>query len=127
MAIKTATLKLIGIEVADFRRSEMHNLADWERRMRRKLQAGQTVMLISRGMDQVIFAYGWQPAGEAANTSGRAPQSVLRSERLRLDHGRWSGVMLGNYAREVGINLVGVKLFQEHFGVRINNEQGVQR
>ncbi len=54
--------------------------------------------------DQVLFIHGTKPID---GRKGR-PNRVLISERLRLDWGSWSGLMIADYALMVGIRLAGL-------------------
>jgi len=38
---------------------------------------------------------------------------VVDSRRLRISGGAWSPLMLQNYANAVGLNLVGIKRFEQ--------------
>ncbi len=42
-------------------------------------------------------------------------RTVIFSQKLRMLDGSWNPYMLGNYATQVGLELVGIKFFQDHF------------
>jgi hypothetical protein len=48
---------------------------------------------------------------------------VLAVAELRLDHGTWNPLMLADYAKECGIELVGIKSFKEHYEAALERKR----
>ena len=110
-------LRLRYIGTVDFRASEMTNylLAIREQPSLAKLKKDDAVLFLSRKGDQLIFVHGF------SMTNGqKGAIRFLRSERLRLDGGVWDALMLQNYARMVGIHLMGIKTFEEHLQAAVD-------
>jgi hypothetical protein len=81
----------------------------------RSLDRGDVICLASKMKNQLVFVHGYT----RVVTSGERPWMVLFSQRMRIKRG--SGIsdefetqMLGSYARDCGIELIGLKLFEEH-------------
>jgi hypothetical protein len=112
-------MRLKYIAQVDFRKSEETNFLENHvvKRGRKfdkrpALKPGEVACLIASSGKQIVFVYN----PDLAVDQGDDERSVLHSERLRLTSGgRWDPIMLGNYANQVGIQLEGIKLFEEHF------------
>lgn len=71
-----------------------------------KLKADDVVLLVSMTGNQLVFLHGFDTFEE---------KRVLRSTRLRISGGAsWNPLMLVNYAKEVGLNITGIKAFEDH-------------
>lgn len=107
-------MRLRLVVVADFRMSEWTNYEAVvkERPEFATLRHGDVVLLRSGNGKQLVFVHGFTAAGE---TPQGLKRRALYSERLRLDNGHWSELMIADYAREVGIKLEGLKTLREHF------------
>lgn len=81
----------------------------------RSLDAQDVICMVSRMATQLVFVHGYTEA----KTSGEQPWVLLYSQRVRVKRGPGLSnaidpKMLGSYARQVGIELVGLKLFEEY-------------
>lgn len=106
-------MRLKAIEHVSFRKTEATNFDEVTRKLKLKLSPHEVVCLVSLTGNQIVFVYGWSPSRKQDTKTTK--QMVLRSERLRLDHGTWEPLMLGNYARKVGLHLDNIRLFEEHY------------
>jgi len=99
-------LRLKAVIQCSFVRSEASNLALFrkEGHYPGDLRKGEAFLFIAKGMNQVVFIF------KTFKVEGR---TVVDSRRLRLDGGTWNPMMLQNYANAVGINLAGVKRFEQ--------------
>lgn len=111
-------LQLRYIARADFRKSEATNYATVPPLARRS--DDDCVLFISAKGDQLMFVF---PSLKFDTAIGE--HTVLHSERLRIMSGgkKWNPLMLQNYADAVGITLIGIKSFEEHYR-RIAAEKG---
>jgi len=113
-------MRLKYIAQVDFRKSEETNFLEHHVQKRGRkffkrsaLKPGEVACLIASSGKQIVFVYN---PGLVAENDGLDERSVLHSERLRLTNGgRWNPLMLGNYASQVGIQLEGIRLFEQHF------------
>lgn len=114
-------MKLKYIAQVDFRKSEATNFLEHHVVKRGKkiekraaLKSGEVACLIASSGNQVVFVYNPERVRDDVADVDERP--VLHSERLRLTSGgRWNPLMLGNYASQVGIQLEGIRLFEQHF------------
>lgn len=112
-------MRLKYIAQADFRKSEHTNFLEHHVQKRGKklekrsaLKPGEVACLVASSGKQVVFVYNPDHVLDDAQDE----HFVLHSERLRLTGGgRWDPLMLGNYAAQVGIQLEGIRLFEQHF------------
>lgn len=108
-------LRYVQME-SDFRQSEQTHLLELRKRERRLvdgLKAKDVVAFVSRKQNQILFV---QATRTVRDTARGTDVKVIASVRWRLpDGGTWHPLMLGNYARAVGIHLEGVRLFEEHY------------
>ena len=103
-------MRLVLVEQADFRRSEMTNFDALSAKFRRAMKPGDVVCFISGVGNQMVFVYlplRLQDLGET--------REVVSSRRLRLRKGRWNPLMLVNYAEMAGIKIRGLKRYEEYF------------
>jgi hypothetical protein len=113
-------MRLKYIVQADFRKNEYTNFLEHHVIKRGKkiekriaLKPGEVACLVASSGKQVVFVYN---PDRVAEDDGEAERFVLHSERLRLTAGgQWDPLMLGNYAAQVGIQLEGIRLFEQHF------------
>ena len=103
-------LRLKGVVQCSFTRSEDTNLKLYRQMTHYPgdLQPGEAFLFLARGGDQVVFVF--------ADTSvdfGGVKREVIDSRKLRLRTGTWSPYMLQNYANMVGLELVGIKRFEQ--------------
>lgn len=109
------TLRLRHIATVGFGASEQTNYDTLVREVAAvrnlKLSSTDVVLLLSVQQNQLVFVHGFVKLWD-----GRQNVDCLRSARLRLRAGqRWNPLMLVNYAQQLGINLVGLKTFEQHF------------
>lgn len=100
-------MRLRHIERVDFRKSEMTNFDLVAKRMKLRLKKGEAALLISNRGNQLVFVYGYGAVDDE--------HVCLRSERLRLTSGSWNPLMLANYAGQVGLQLEGIRRFEDHY------------
>lgn len=103
-------LRLKGVVQCSFVRSEATNLALYRQmgHFPGDLRAGEAFLFVSKTNDQVLFLF----ADHQVDFDG-VPRKVIDSRRLRLGTGTWNPHMLQNYANMVGIQLVGIKRFEQ--------------
>jgi hypothetical protein len=80
----------------------------------RTLGPEDVVALISKGQNQMVFLHGYD------HLSNGHEWEVLFSQRIRIKSGKglcktFEPKMLGNYAHQVGIELIGIKLFEAYY------------
>lgn len=104
-------MKLKLIAEANFRKGEHTNFAELNRKEAFDLKPGEVVCLVSKTGNQLCFVYA------PKDVSGTQRKNiVLRSEKLRLTHGgTWNPLLLTAYAKIVGIELDGLKHFQDYY------------
>lgn len=103
----------------DFRKSEvtLHREFLKDSRFRDvKLGHGEALLFVSACENQLLWFFG--------RTDLKDKRLVIDSRRMRLvGGGTWSPVMLGDYARQVGFELVGIRLFHDAFRTRRGDAQ----
>lgn len=105
-------MKLKYIDSVSFRQSEWTNYKQLSRKLKWELRAGEVACLVSLTGDQIVFVY----APVMLDHPHIEATQCLRSERLRLTgKQRWNPLMLVNYAKQVGIELDGLKRFEDHY------------
>ena len=118
MAVTTVSCRLRHIVwPADFRRSDATLYAELPAAVRRELKGDDVVCFVSGTGNQVLFVYMQRKVGLIRNTRLKKtrPRQLTHSVRLRLNAGRFSPDMLANYAAECGIQLRGIKSFEDHY------------
>lgn len=115
-------LRLRKIVQTSFNKSEMTNFDETyfksaaNRKLIDELGKDDCICLLSVGQDNLIFVKGYVAAYE--RNSGRS-WMVLGSRRVRIRRGKglsdqFEPLMLANYAKTVGIELIGLPLFEEY-------------
>jgi hypothetical protein len=108
LSLKSVTLQ--HIETVDFRKNERTCWRDFLAKNKGfKLRAGGALLLISKSMNQLCFVYGSHHIDEPQATD------VIASLKLRISGGAWNPYRLSDYASEVGLELIGIKSFAEHY------------
>jgi hypothetical protein len=105
-------MRLRYIYRGDFRKSEhtLFNLVSAEVKDL-KLNEGDCVLLLSHSGKLLKFVYGMK---ELQN--GEKTVKILPSQTYRITSGgTWNPLMLKNYASAVGIELQGLKRFEDHY------------
>lgn len=98
----------------DFRRSEMTLYDELRKEPKFKqveLTPGRVILFVSCSENQLIWLFA---AGELEGYHGKKA-AIIDSRRWRILHGTWNPQMLANYARLVGIELTGIRLFETGF------------
>lgn len=113
--------RLRAIIPVSFGRSEETNFDSlyWEKKyhqLLKKMDPEDVICLASIGQNQLVFVHGYMQG----KTKGKKPWMLLFSMRMRIKRGpglsdTFEPLMLANYARQVGIELIGLKLFEEHY------------
>lgn len=106
-------MRLRYVETVHFGKSELTNFLDLVRRRPEFMQAkskarlgsDDVVLFVSRIGNQLMFLHGFDAFQET---------QVLRSLRLRINSGRWNPLMLVNYAKAVGLDIQGLKAYEDH-------------
>jgi hypothetical protein len=109
---KLTQLHLKAVIRCSFQRSEVTNLDLFrqEGHFPGELLNGEAFLLLAKGGNQLIFIFR-SPVNYESPTG--ASWEVIDSRKLRLTGGTWSPYMLQDYANEVGLNLVGIKRFEQ--------------
>lgn len=122
-------LRLKLVEHMNFTRSEQTNLDMLAKRLADlNMTRSDVVCLVSKDDRQYVFA--WLPrVVDFAAYDRRLPRErhngKLRKAtvmayvtvKMRITHGTWDILMLQNYANDVGIELDGIKRFEEIIGI----------
>lgn len=109
------TLRLRLIALVDFRKSELTNFNEVSAPAHIRA-TNDCVMLVNKQGTQLVFVYGFSNVTDSREPAeGAQTHQVLHSERLRLTSGRWNPLMLANYAQRAGIELEGIRRFEEHY------------
>jgi hypothetical protein len=74
-----------------------------------ELDTGETYLFVSKTGNQLVWIFN---TGKFMNGKER---DITDSRRWRLSGGEWSPKMLANYASEVGIELLGIRRFEEQY------------
>jgi hypothetical protein len=103
-------LRLKGVVQCSFQCSEATNLRLYRQTgyFPGELERGEAFLFVARGCNQVLFLF----ADQQVDFDG-VPRQVIDSRRLRLGTGVWDPHMLQNYANAVGLDLIGIKRFEQ--------------
>ena len=109
---KLKQLRLKAVIQCSFCRSEATNLDLFrqEAHYPGDLKKGEAFLFLAKSGNQVVFIFR-DPVLEFEGE--KKARRVIDSRRLRLDGGSWSPYMLQNYANHVGLNLIGIKRFEQ--------------
>ncbi len=106
-------MRLKFVTYADFRSNE-NTLAKQYSQETSKLRPNECVLFISKKGDQLRFVF--RPEGFLDLSKGGSSHTILQSRLYRILYGgTWSPLMLKNYAQKVGLDLEGLKSFEEHY------------
>lgn len=119
MALINLKLRVIEME-ADFRFSERTLFVKFrEKNTGVFLAPDDCVAFVSRTGNQIVFVYN----SRDFECQGEAAIKVTTSVRIRIDQRRaWNPLMLQNYANEAGINLVGLKRYEQLYRELMGNK-----
>jgi len=100
------------IPSADFRKSEatLHDAFLRSRSYPGDLRKGECFLFLSKSGNQLLWFFTQVTRIEGYKG---AEIKVYDSRRWRLTGGTWHPYMLANYAEKAGIDLVGIKRFEE--------------
>lgn len=116
-AMMRVRLKRVVSDVG-FRYGIAHHVA--ELRKQRKLDivgADECVLLVSRTQRQLAFVF---PLVDLGATRTHEQRAALTHLRVQLSHSSpWNPLMLANYAGSAGIEIVGLKRFEDHLGKQL--------
>ena len=105
-------LRLRLVATVDFRHGVPFHYDELKKSNRLdEVRADECILLVSQTGTRVAFVF------REANTTSRngEPVKVVSSFQLALDRRTpWSPLMLQNYAEQVGIELLGLKRFEDH-------------
>lgn len=105
------TVRLKEIYAASFGRSEMTNYRRWQKETGRSLAKGEALCLVALSGNQMVFV--WKPTKVVISSK---TQEAFLSVRVRLDHKHWwEPKMLQNYAAIVGLELIGLKRYEDFY------------
>ncbi len=92
----------------DFRRTELTNYLEYRasKAFQGDLGSRECYLFVSRGLNQLIWVLDYRQEGDAG-------QMLIDSRRWRITSGVWSPELLGDYAAEAGIKLVGIRSFRK--------------
>lgn len=105
-------LRLRYVDVVDFRQSELTNFDAFRAKNRElcaSFKADDVVLFMNSARTQLVFVYGFRRIKLATELD------ILPSRRLRLRNGAWSPKLLVEYAKLAGIELQGLKSFEERY------------
>jgi hypothetical protein len=109
------TVTLTEVREVAFNRSELSMLDSLPKASREALANtpySGAVCFVSKLGNQLRFVWHENEADPKRTGGGRRATMYAN---LRLDSGTWSGEMLGEYARRVGLHLVGIKSYTEWY------------
>lgn len=113
-----ATVRLRRVAQADFRKNEKTMFESLPAKVRKSLKLNDAVCFISGTGNQIVFVYGFTEVGttKPSNPIYKPRRyGIVTSVRLRLTGSNWNPLMLQNYAESCGIELIGIKRFEEHY------------
>jgi hypothetical protein len=114
-------------QLEEFRKAEKGNAAIFD-----NLKAGEAIMFLAYGRNQVRFVYRPLEAERQdllGEDCGWAPTHVYVSYvwvQVRLS-GTFNPLMLANIAKRVGIRLVGIRYFEEHYQHLLEQEEAQRK
>jgi len=107
-------MRLIEVADADFRKSEATLYKLWEAaNPEAKMATNDVVLFVSLSGNQLVFVHKPRQLEDGHALAGT--REVISSRRLRIKGGVWNPMMIGNYARDVGITIERIKLFEDHY------------
>jgi len=118
---KMTKLRLKGVVQCSFARSEATNMRLYRQtgHFPGELERGEAYLFVAKGQNQVLFLF----ADVQVDFDGVSRQ-VIDSRKLRLAKGTWSPYMLQNYANSVGLELVGIKRFEQILAYQAKMKRG---
>lgn len=110
-------VRLRAILQGDFRTSEYTMFQTISQKLRNSLRGADAVCFVSKRGNQVCFVFGFLNVGttKPADGSKGTKYGAITSVRIRLTRSTWNPLMLQNYAAHRGLELIGIKRFEEHY------------
>lgn len=104
------------IQEVDFRYNE---LSIYEKHRKSKdfvadPKVGEAILFVSKSGNQLLWVLGYDADVMVQTTIRRRIESL----RLRVSGGYWNPLMLADYAENVGIQLEGLKKFEESYNAK---------
>ena len=99
------------IETVDFRKNERTCWREFIAKHRNfVLRPDESLLLLSKSLNQLCFVYGTTKLDDVPGGL-----EILASVKFRISGGTWNPLRLKEYANEVGLELVGLKSFTQHY------------
>lgn len=118
-------LRLKGIlQDVDFRSTEL-SIYEGFRRSRSfpgDPKAGEAYLFVSRAGNQLLWILHYEPEIIVIKTKRRRIESM----KFRVSGGYWNPLMLANYAADIGIELEGIKRFEDAYAQSQERKRGKQ-
>lgn len=110
-------VRLRRVEHGDFRTSEQTMFNALPAAVRNDLRGFDAVAFVSATGNQIVFVYGFTNVGMTKPTGLHKARryGIVTSVRIRLTGSTWNPLMLQNYAADCGLELIGLKRFEEHY------------
>lgn len=107
-------MRIRRIEKANFCKSERTLFEEFTKKNQtfvRSLGPEGVVVFLSLTGNQMLFVHGFHRIDEGYPHAVQ----VLMSIKYRIVGGTWNPMRLANYAKEAGLKIEGLKLFEEHY------------
>lgn len=107
-------MRIKQIEAADFRcsaRTMFERFRVKNKHVVSALNDTDVIVFISKMGNQLLFVHGYTDFPEDLIGQRRALQSV----RHQILNGTWNPMALANYAQAAGLDIQGLRLFEEHY------------
>ena len=119
---------LRGIITVSYIKSEYTNFEDLRAGRKwgpliRSLKGDECVLLVATMQNQLMFLKGYVEVAEGTKRWRVLPSSRIRVLRGNGLNNTWEPKMLANYAKSVGIELVGIKLLEEHYAYLLEEKE----
>jgi hypothetical protein len=104
------------IQDADFRYNELNMYEQYRKTKAFTGDPGrnEAFLFVSKRGNQLVWILNYEPGVLVQKTERKRIESL----RMRVSGGYWNPLMLANYALAVGIELEGIKRFEEAFAAR---------
>ena len=101
------------VQDVDFRKNELTTYEAWHvsKNFTDDPKLGEAIMFVSKSGNQLLWVLHYNPESLVLKTNRRSIESL----KFRVSGGYWNPMLLANYAAEVGIELEGIKRFEESF------------
>lgn len=110
-------MRLRYVQRVNFGKSEATNFAEFTKKYRVQLKPGEVICFVSLTGTQIVFVFApleIRYYDKAKSTTYVTP-NVISSERVRCTNShKWNPLMLADYAKQKGVEIDGLKLFEQH-------------